>query len=246
MVVVCTLGCTRKKDSLPSWPYLFDLQGDYSLYFNYEVTGDDDCASVSSLIQQHDTAQLSLHRASFDTWTWNTGYGAQWRRRPAFDQDQARLAGIVGARNMCIEYAMQTDASHLLFIDADIIPPVDIIPKMLAVEHDAVAGLVHGRGAHAACPYIFGEKRRFHKDGYELIEVEHANIGFTMISRRLFQAVRMRWGTSHYPDGRVNMTSDDPAFHLDCFLKFGQWPYIRTDVVGSHVGDLRANEGAQF
>jgi len=67
-----------------------------------------------------------------------------------------------------------------------------------------------------------------------------------MISRKLFEAVRFRWGTSHYPDGRVNMTSDDPAFHLDCFLKFGEWMYIRTDVLGKHIGELAVNEGAQF
>lgn len=246
MIAVCTLGCTRKKESLPSWPYLFDLEGDYSLYFNYEATAGDDYSSVASLVEQHNSAQEALHKASFDVWSWSTTYGAEWRRKPAFDQDQARLAGIVTARNMCIEYAMQTDASHLLFIDADIVPPVDIIPRLLEVNHDAVAGLVFGRGAHSGCPYIFGEKRRFEQNGYGLIEAEHANIGFTMISRRLFEAVRMRWGTSHYPDGRVCMTSDDPAFHLDSFLKFGQWMYIRPDVLGKHVGGLQAHEGAQF
>lgn len=246
MIAVATLGCDRKAaEGFPSWPFLYQLEGDYHLYFNYE-----DQTTGSSAREWSSWAGIMASKDvnwSFDIWRWGTTNGKQWRKLPKFDQDQARLASIVCARNMCIEFAMQTDASHLLFIDADIIPPLDIIPKLLEVNEDAVAGLVHGRGAHRSLRYVFQEKRKFrHEKGFELIEAEHANIGFTMISKRLFEATRFRWGTSRYPDGRVNMTSDDPAFHLDSFLKFGKWMYIRTDVVGQHIGELRNNEVAQF
>lgn len=247
-VAVVSLGCDRKSDEgFPSWPVLFDLQGDYSLCLNYETSTDTSSSLakaqtvVSGLLASHPAL-----RVSFDVWQWHTSFGHSWRRFPQFDQDQARLASIVCARSMGIEYALQMGASHLLFVDADIIPPLDIIPKLLEVNRDAVCGLVYGRGVHKDCPYIFGEMRRWTENGYELVEVEHANIGFTMLSRRLFEAVRFRYGTSQYPDGRECMTSDDPAFHLDCFLKFGQWPVVRTDVVGQHVGDLSATETSQF
>jgi len=98
-------------------------------------------------------------------------------------------------------------------------------------------------------PYVFGEKRRWRQGNppYELIEAEHANIGFTMLSKKLFGAIRMRWGTSYYPDGRVNMTtSDDPSYHLDVFLRFGEWMWIRTDVVGNHIGELAPNAVANW
>jgi hypothetical protein len=147
---------------------------------------------------------------------------------------------------MCIEYAMQTDATHLLFIDGDILPPADIIPKLLEVGHSATGGLVHGRGSHSLIPYVFGERRRYWNSGYELSEVEHGNIGFTMISRKLFEGIRFRWGMSYYPDGRVNMTSDDPAYHLDALMKFGEYMLIRRDVVGQHVGDLAHEHASQF
>jgi len=240
-VAVCSLGCDRKAaEGFPSWPTLFELEGDYSLYFNYEGTkfGPDNQAWFKSTAR-HDNW-------SFDTWNWNTSAGRDWRSIPKFDQDQARLASIVCARNMCIEYAMQTGASHLLFVDADIIPPKDIIPKMLEVNRDAVCGLVHGRGVHKAAQYIFGEKRRWEEFGTTLVECEHGNIGYTMLSRRLFEAVRFRYGRSIYPDGRDCMTSDDPAYHLDCFLKFGQWPVVRMDVVGQHIGDLKQDQTSQF
>ena len=253
-VAVATLGCTRKIKDLHSWPSLTSLDGDYRLYINYELQSASDCympAPEWDVLDKQVSELRKLNtvlRMDVDTWRWQEFTGSTaWRNRPRFDQDQARLASIVTARNMCIEYALQTDCSHLLFIDADIIPQRDIIPKMLEVESDAVCGMVYGRGVHSNCPYIFGEKRRWKtQHGFELIELEHGNIGFTMLSRRLFSQVRFRYGVSEYPDGRHYMISDDPAYHLDCFIKFGQWPVLRTDVVGSHVGDLAQNETSQF
>ena len=146
-----------------------------------------------------------------------------------------------------VRHGVWTGGSAIFFLlTLALIPPKDIIPKLLEVNRDAVCGLVHGRGVHKSAQYIFGEKRRWEEFGTTLVECEHANIGYTMISRKLFEAVRFRYGRSIYPDGRDNMTSDDPAFHLDCFLKFGQWPVVRMDVVGQHVGDLKQGDTSQF
>lgn len=252
-VAVASLGCTRKIHDLHSWPTLANLDGDYRLYINWEMQSTSDVYMPSDEWDVLDKQVSNLRAANpsltldVDTWRWQEFTSNGWRSRPRFDQDQARLACIVTARNMCIEYALQTNCSHLLFIDADIVPPADIIIKMLEVESDAVCGMVYGRGVHSNCPYIFGEKRRW-KDpkGFELVELEHGNIGFTMLSRRLISQVRFRYGVTEYPDGRHYMVSDDPAYHLDCFIKFGKWPLLRTDVVGRHVGDLQQEETSQF
>ena len=250
-IAVCTLGCTRKATELHSWETLFQLEGDYSLYINYEhMHAVDEHAAKVALDSTRSfiaaTAAKTSQPYSYDEWSWGNVAGERWRSHPKFDQDQARLASIVCARNMCIEYAMQTNASHLLFVDADIIPPRDIIQRLLAVDHHAVGGYVSGRGAHSGCVYVFGEKRRFKKNGIDVIEAEHGNIGYTMLSRRAFEQVRFRYGVTEYPDGRKHMVSDDPAYHLDCFMKFGEWMLIREDAVGKHVGDLDASQVAQF
>lgn len=253
-VAVCSLGCTRKRNSIHSWDTLTQLEGDYNLYINWEeqmVRGSyqpEDLGYIDDLYKgKLKNGKLDEENIYIDTWKWHTYEGSSWRSTPRFDQDQARLASIVTARNMCIEFAMQTGASHLLFIDADIIPPLDIIPKMLEVGEDAVCGLVNGRGTHSSLQYIFGEKREYvNEKGIRLKEVEHANIGYTMLSKRLFNQIRFRYGVSEYPDGRNHSVSDDPAFHLDAFIKFGKWPVIRMDVVGRHVGELLENEISQF
>ena len=253
MIAVCTLGCTRKRNDIHSWDTLVKLQGDYELYINWEIqnleaAGDDVdyLTKVSTSLSFAEGATIDQTKIFVDQWNWSHHWN-NWRGKPKFDQDQARLSSIVAARSMCIEFAMQRGASHLLFIDADIVPPLDIIPKLLEVDEDAVCGLVYGRGAHSACPYIFQEKREYIDiNGIRLKEVEHANIGFTMLSRRLFNQVRFRYGHTEYPDGSARMVSDDPAYHLDAFIKFGRWPVVRMDCVGKHVGDLSADQVSQF
>jgi hypothetical protein len=248
MIAVATLGCTRKRDDLDAWNTLVHLQGEYRLYINWEqqaIPNLDENFLVGSVARLQ--ALNPVLQIDADIWNWRT-LGTSWRATPKFDQDQARLASIVVARNMAIEYAMQTEASHLLFIDADIVPPLDIIPRLLEVGRDAVGGLVYGRGVHQSMRYVQGEKRRYTQGSplYTLIEAEHGNIGFCMISRKLFENVRFRYGTSNYPDGRCHMISDDPAFHLDVFIKFGEWMVVREDVVGTHLGTLTQSDVSQF
>jgi hypothetical protein len=247
------MGCDRKARDIYSWETLLHLQGDYFLYINYEYDGEYPVGELDPVQKAIHLAHECTVPVSIDTWTWRTQAGYDWRKKPRFDQDQARLASIVTARNMCIEFALQTDASHLLFVDADIIPPVDIIPRLLEVKVDAVGGLVFGRGVHAGSRYVFQEKQRYRlpsiytSDGWaEIIECEHGNIGFTMISRKLFESVRFRYGMAHYPDRDSNWASDDPCFHADVHQKFGTWMAIRTDVEGKHCGELDHGGASQY
>ncbi|HUP03497.1 MAG TPA: hypothetical protein VMU19_05885 [Bryobacteraceae bacterium] len=245
MIAVCTLGCDRKIDRLFGWPHLTNLSGDYRLYYNFEFSNPETARQVAQQVEEIlGPGNPRGIQGNLDLWSWRTAVGPSWRRLPGFDQDQARLAPIVCARNMCIDFAMQTGASHLLFIDGDIVPPPDIIPKLLAVNRSAVGGLVYGRGVHARCPYIFGERRRWTEGepSYTLVEVENGSIGFTMFSRKLFDAIRVRWGTAGFPGKPDEMSSEDRAFQADVVAKFGEWMCIRTDVVGKHLGDLKANE----
>jgi hypothetical protein len=239
-VAVCSLGCSRRSSEIHSWNHLTELQGNYSLYLNYETDGTDSPEELFKTVKHRPDLDVS-----FDVWSWRT-VGKQWRKLPQFDQDQARLAPIICARSMCIEYAMQADATHLLFVDADIIPPLDIIPKLLEADKLTVGALVHGRGIHSNLTYVFGEKRRFWNGSHELIECEHSNTGFCLIARRVFEQIRFRYGTTEYPDGRCVFISECPAFHFDVLKKFGEPHYVRADVVGKHVGDLKEGETAQY
>jgi hypothetical protein len=241
-VAVCSIGCDRKASTgFPAWPRLFDLEGDYSLYFNYEAapdnpTSDRAYTDVAAAASAHFEWP---HTFSFDQWSWGTRLGHIWRPVPQFDQDQARLSSIVTARNMCIDYALLTGASHLLFIDADVIPPNNVIPALLAEAHTLVGGIVPGRGCHSALKYIFGEERTFHTGVAPFIEVRHGTCGCMMIERRVFNKIRFRFSVE---DG----LSEDPAYAADVEAMFGEKMWLREDVVCQHIGDLADREVAQF
>jgi len=242
MIAVCSIGCERKAlEGFPSWPGLFALDGDYSLYFNYEMAGDgasdfDPVTNPIAMKVEH-YAEGSSVPWSLDLWRWGTVAGKLWRAQPQYDQDQARLAPIAVARNMCRTFAHATGASHLLFIDADVIPPSDVIPKLLAMDHCLVGGVVPGRGCHSKCQYIFGEQRRFDHNGIQVIEVDHGTCGCMMIERRIFNDITFRYSND---DG----LSEDPAFTHDVKRVFGENMWLREDVVCTHVGDLKENEAS--
>ena len=235
MIAVCSIACDRKKDELYGWPTLFELEGEYSIYFNYE--GEPDIERLQAKMWAYPGA----HNRDFslDIWNWRTRCGVDWRWKPKFDQDQARLASIVCARNMCIDYAIQTMASHLLFIDADVIPPLDVIPKLLALDHSIVGGVVPGRGCHSHVNYIFGEEGRHNVNGAAVIEVMHGTCGCMMIRRDLFNNIRFRYDN----DGGL---SEDPAYCMDVRAKFDTKMWLRDDVVCLHRGELEEIQIAQY
>ena len=238
-VAVCSLGCDRKASAgFPAWPRLFELEGDYSLYFNYEVSSLASRDGNDAWLQVRAIAAHSTRDFAFDTWRWDC-QGAEWRARPKFDQDQARLAPIATARNMCIDYALATGASHLLFIDADVIPPIDVIPKLLSLGHTLVGGIVPGRGCHKDLKYIFGEEREFSTGSAQVLEVRHGTCGCMMIERNVFNRIRFRYSID---DG----LSEDPAYAADVLTLFGEKMWLHKGVVCEHIGDLQAPEVAQF
>lgn len=70
----------------------------------------------------------------------------RWTAMPA-NWEQATIVAPIGhiphdsARNYCIDQFLQTDDTHLFFLDDDVIPPVDALELLLAADKDAISGL---------------------------------------------------------------------------------------------------------
>ena len=215
-VAVCSLGCDRKAAAgFPAWPRLFELEGDYSLYFDYEHKYSTNTGPFQRSVIYRLTEKFPARNVSFDEWAWRTTLGTEWHPVSKFDQDQARLRQIATARNMCIDYALLTGASHLLFIDADVIPPTDVIPKLMSLGHTLVGGIVPGRGCHKDLKYIFGEEREFSTGSAQVLEVRHGTCGCMMIERRVFDRIRFRYSIDQG-------LSEDPAYAADVLALFGE------------------------
>lgn len=129
-----------------------------------------------------------------------------------------RLRHIVVGQNLCNDFAMSTnDCTHMLFMAADCMPPDDIMPRMLEMNHPLCA------------PYIRTYNLRGKKiDKYPfLVEEAMASAAAIFMDRRIFSSIRWRWDLD-------NNMSDDPCYHHDSLHYLGVPTYVRHDCIAKH------------
>lgn len=174
MIVVATILADRKASSqmigIPAAMKLdtTGIEGGIRYYINIETASDYPGIRYRPLREFLQSDQCTVPW-DLDTWRWDSNFNSQierwdpagasefaWRKRPQYDQDQRRLQGICMARNMAREYAMAMGASHLFFVDADVIVPPNALQRLIALDHPLAGGMVPGRGAHSGVWYVFG------------------------------------------------------------------------------------------
>lgn len=167
-----------------------------------------------------------------------------------------RLIGITTGRNLIREYALRdTDATHVLFLDADVEPDPMCIPKLLELEHPVVGGDVPSyclAGPRVLCrnghtrqklprgkaAYVDGEETEYCSyvrsygvvcDPLAVHVQEHWNTaGFLLVRRDVLRQVAWRWD----PDETI---TDDPCFAQDVERAgFGK-TWVRKDCIGKHA-----------
>lgn len=127
-----------------------------------------------------------------------------------------RLVRICTGRNLLTQWAVDTGASHILYVDADTAIPGDAIPKLLEVEWPIVGGRVP---TYCLNGPVVGD--------YPFRVTEHMNTaGFLLVARDLFR--KLRWRTD--PD--LGLT-DDPCFDADA-RALGFPTRVREDCVAAH------------
>lgn len=114
-------------------------------------------------------------------------------------------------REWARQLAVDKDCSHLLFIDADTIPPYDVLPKLLDHKWDVVSALYHGRlqenpneVSTVAWKQSDPLKQFLYHDG--LVEVDGVGMGCVLLSRKAF--------TSFTFFDWADPSDDFPAFDL--------------------------------
>lgn len=126
-----------------------------------------------------------------------------------------RLRHICAGRNLVQDFALERRATHVLFLDADTMPPADAITKLLEMDHPLVGGQVDTYNLSG--PPV---------DRYPYPVEEHMNTaGFLLVGEPLLTRLRWRWDWG---------MTDDPCFHRDAIEFFGIPTYVRKDVKGTH------------
>lgn len=131
-----------------------------------------------------------------------------------------RLRHITAFQNLVTDYCCSLpECTHMLFLAADLEPPADCLPKLLALDHPLVGGHVPTYGLHGPTepgyPPTWGVQRHM------------ATAAFVMLARPLFRVVRWRW------DLDAGM-SDDPCLEHDARTLLDVPTLVRHDCEGRH------------
>jgi len=147
--------------------------------------------------------------------------GAYWTFSMQTDATEVgtwdRLIRICTGRNMCQEYAHLHGYEWLLFLDTDVTPEPECLPKLLELNWPIVGGNVVKYGLHG----------RVLTD-YPFPVEEHWNTAGMLLLHHSVYA-RIPWGT----DPLVGMT-DDPTYQALCDARLNIKTRVRHDCYGQH------------
>lgn len=144
-----------------------------------------------------------------------------------------RLRHITMGQNLCSDFATSPGFDWMLFLAADLRPPADAIPKLLALEHPLVGGEVptYCLAGPTVMHHVDVAKPAQPRYPKEWDVQEHmATAAFVMAHRDVYTRLRWRW------DAVAGM-SDDPAYHHDAKTLLGIDTYVRHDCIGRHFPD---------
>jgi hypothetical protein len=140
-------------------------------------------------------------------------------------------------RNLCAKAFLETDHSHLLFIDSDVVPPVNCLDLMLATNHPLVCGIYPLQLEYDLCssvarklgPHTYGFLKDFPDEPFE---IDAAGLGCCLIAREVLERLDEPWFRFiSRPDG--HQTGEDIYFFEKC-AEIGIRPIALPQVLCSH------------
>lgn len=143
--------------------------------------------------------------------------------------------------NVCKDYARDKGYEHILHLETDVFPPVDVIEELLVQNKPVIGGwydVFNGRKRKSIiqitedtnkfmdiAPYVEDYETTF-CDG-EVKRCYHTGLGCSLISKKVFSKIPFRMIKGEF-------TFPDSVFAYDLFVK-GIPMYVHTGVVCKHV-----------
>jgi len=121
------------------------------------------------------------------------------------------------ARNTLVDRFMASDATDLLFIDADLTFPAEAIAQIAAVTKPVVCGVYPKKGENQEWPAELPAGENW-SDAEGCLELTHAPTGFLRIHRSVFEAM-----APHVPvHGKPDKSGPMPAY-FQCVARDGMY-----------------------
>lgn len=148
---------------------------------------------------------------------------------------------VYDAREKSVEYMMKQKADYLLFLDSDMVPPSDVLVRLVSHDVDMVSGTIFKRIApFQPCFYShvgvtkdwkpqLASPLEFSKD--KLFEVEGFGMACVLIKREAFEKIERPW---FFPAPNIG---EDLTFCMKA-KKAGVKMYVDPRVDCGHVGNI--------
>lgn len=146
----------------------------------------------------------------------------RWHRGPWGEQD-----AIKHQREFARKLATERNATHLYFMDADTIPPLDAIPRFLAHRVPIIGGLYHSRAEGSETRIVAwrqNDDQQTFQHEPSPVEVDGMGMGCVLLAREAF--------TSFSFTDWVNSDDDYPAY--DALRANGYKILLDTSIVCKH------------
>jgi hypothetical protein len=121
------------------------------------------------------------------------------------------------ARNILAKRFLESNCTHFLGVDADVIPPKDTIDKLLRADKDVITTITHRFNAtktgHEVTPTTFV----FNNDQYDvtynytvdpLMKIDGCGAGCYMAKRKVFESIERPFQFIHNTDGTIRRSED--------------------------------------
>lgn len=102
-----------------------------------------------------------------------------------------RSCDIVSNRTWLVRYAIEQGATHLLFVDADMLFPSDLIPKLLAHKKEIVG--IKYKKREFPVKWLYKTLEGEEESETELFKVAHTGTGVLLIDLSIFEKIQGPW-----------------------------------------------------
>jgi len=149
------------------------------------------------------------------------------------------LSLVYIARETAAKTFLEGNYDALLFVDSDMVCPIDMLVRLIEADKDIVSGLAFQRFPPYE-PCIF---KKCDREGTEfwldypkgLIEIQGVGMACTLIKRKVFEAVPQPW---FFPEPNIG---EDLAFCIRA-REAGYKIYCDTNLICGHVGNFVVTE----
>jgi GT2 family glycosyltransferase len=157
----------------------------------------------------------------------------------AVDMLPIGLSLIYTAREQAAKAFLQDDYDALLFVDSDMVVPVDLLTRLSGHDKDIISALAFKRfPPHEPCIFkkCTRKETQFWLDYPKgLTEIQGVGMACTLIKRKVFEAVPQPW---FFPEPNIG---EDLAFCIRA-REAGYKIYCDTNLICGHVGQTIVTE----